>query len=88
MSAVTQISIRVTNDQWRILTSATIQTLQVIKGRVGIIYSDTEPPVSIAVGSKGHIVKQHEFLTNSTGGTSWGRAANLSRSALISVTEG
>lgn len=88
MSAVTQDSVEVTSTEWTLISSADVQTLQVIYGKVGLIYADAQPSASIKVKGKGFTLKQGDFFENSIGGTSWARAKNMSGAARVAVVEG
>lgn len=88
MAAVTQPNVVVTDTGWTQLSAATIQTLQVLHGVMGLVYADSQPSANVMPGSIGHVLSEGQFMSNGSGGTSWGRATAQSRSAHVAVTEG
>lgn len=88
MSAETKQSVEVVAAEWRELSGASVQTLQVAHGKIGVIYAEAKPGDEIGVGEMGHVLKRGEWLSNGTGGRSWGRASRMSGRALVAVTEG
>lgn len=88
MTATTAQSVTVTSSSWTQISAADVQSLQVLEGAAGIIYAAAQPSDTVQVRDMGFYLNRHEFLTNNTGGVSWGRATAMAGSAVIGVTEG
>ena len=88
MTATTVPSVTVTSDDWTQLSTADVQSLQAVRGSMGLIFSSVKPSSAIAAKAMGHVLTRGQSFSNNTGGTSWGRATKMSGSALVAITEG
>ena len=87
MTAVTLPNIEAGSSDWVQLSSADRQTIQLVKGSAGVVFSDTKPDAAYKVGMKGHVIRPEGFVTTDSGGTSWGRSYSLTAAAIFAVTE-
>ncbi len=89
MTATTAANVTLTDTGWTQISTATIHTLQVLRGKAGIIYAVSQPAASVKAPPDGIgiFLTMGDFWESSVGGTAWGRASELSNNALIAVTE-
>lgn len=88
MTAVTAANVVVNATAWTQISTASVQTLQALLGNGGVIFAATQPAATVQVGDMGHRMGGGDYLSSTTGGTSWGRANDDSVSMHVGRTEG
>ena len=92
--AVTKPTVQLIATEWREITSADSQMVQVQAGNVAIIFSPSQPVIDPATEEMAHKFHTRDVFTNTNGGTMWGKAYSATRPntttmrAIVSLVEG
>ena len=77
--AVTQQPVELIATEWRLITSAASQMVQVQAGNVAIIFAPNQPVIDPDTELMAKKFYTRDVFTNSDGGTMWGKAYSATR---------
>ena len=92
--AVTKPIVELIATEWRQISIADSQMIQVQTGNVAIIFSPDQPVIDPATEDMAHKFHTRDVFTNTDGGTMWGKAYSATRPntttmrASVSLVEG